>query len=153
MKRCNIAIASSDGTARVWRSSIFQNPDVKAVVIIFAVVNPLFLLFCLHYVVWKICNFGSTHPNKCKCALFLVFVHSWSPDGTMIATSHDDTPQNHNTASVWSSSSGIMLLTLTGHGVSVKSVAWSPDGTKIATASDMRFGGVCIWIISSRTRS
>ena len=171
-----IALASkpSETSALVWRSSIFQSPDVKAVVIIFAVVTPLFLLFCLHYVVWKICNFGSAYPNKCKCALFLVFVFTfaisvglmtglnqplrleghggpvnsvaWSPDSTRIATASDD-----GTARVWSSSSGSTLLTLKGHGNqnsdNVNSVEWSPDGTKIATASTD--GTARVWSSSS----
>jgi predicted NACHT family NTPase len=63
---------------------------------------------------------------------------AYSPDGTRVATASQD-----KTAKVWDSSSGRLLLTLTGHTESVNDVAFSPDGKLIATSSHDRT--VKIW--------
>jgi WD40 repeat protein len=46
------------------------------------------------------------------------------------------TGSEDETAKVWDAASGKQLLTLSGHGGAVNSVAWSPDGKRLATASD-----------------
>lgn len=37
---------------------------------------------------------------------------------------------------MWDADTGKELLTLSGHGDDVESVAWSPDGTRLATRSE-----------------
>lgn len=68
---------------------------------------------------------------------------TWAPDGARIATSSED-----GTVRVWDTTSGEVLLTLSGHGSGtgrggVMSVAWSPDGARIASTGGDRT--VRIW--------
>jgi WD40 repeat protein len=68
---------------------------------------------------------------------------AWSPDGTRIAGSGEETVQ------VWDAADGAELLTLTGHTGPVWAVAHSPDGTRIATgAAD---GTLKIWDATAGT--
>lgn len=66
------------------------------------------------------------------------FAVAWSPDGTRIASGHDD-----KTVRIWDAASGHTLLEYTGHSDAVFKVAWSPDGTQIASASGD--GTVQVW--------
>jgi WD40 repeat protein len=85
-------------------------------------------------IVWNISSGSSLYLNPylmSTCCLDPIRSVAWSPDGSKIATASDD----GTIWSPWSSSSGSLLLSYTGHSDSVSSVAWSPDGSKIATAS------------------
>lgn len=53
----------------------------------------------------------------------------YSPDGKYILTSGD------NTAKIWNSTSGRLLIDFIGHEAQVKTAFFSPDGKKIVTAS------------------
>jgi WD40 repeat protein len=54
---------------------------------------------------------------------------AWSPDGSMLATSANQSAQ------LWDVNTGRRLTTLQGHTSLVYWVAWSPDGSMLATAS------------------
>ncbi len=54
---------------------------------------------------------------------------TWSPDGTRIASSGQDT-----TIQVWDAADGSHVFTYRGHTAAVYTVAWSPDGRRIASA-------------------
>lgn len=55
---------------------------------------------------------------------------TFSPDGSKIATSLD------NTAKIWNTETGNLLFTLPTHKDNIRTVEWSPDGLKVTTASD-----------------
>lgn len=54
---------------------------------------------------------------------------AWSPDGSMLAMSANQSAQ------IWDVNTGRRLATLQGHTSTVYWVAWSPDGRMLATAS------------------
>lgn len=54
---------------------------------------------------------------------------AFSPSGNLLATGSGDITK------LWSTSSGELLTTLTGHSNSIRSVAFSPDGRLLATGS------------------
>ncbi|MCL7454095.1 MAG: hypothetical protein M8467_13710 [Anaerolineae bacterium] len=70
-----------------------------------------------------------------------IYAVAWSPDGTRIAATSDDT------AIVWDGSTGQRLTTLSGHEEGVYSISWSPSGEAIATASDD--GTARIWVAAT----
>ena len=55
---------------------------------------------------------------------------SFGPDGERLATASDD-----NTAKIWDTASGQVILTLVGPRGGVRGVAFNPDGTRLATAA------------------
>ena len=70
-------------------------------------------------------NIGKVFPGPSN----YVNSASFSPDGTKVVTSDD------NTTIIWDTKSGRKLQTLYGHSNSVNSASFSPDGTKVVTAS------------------
>jgi WD40 repeat protein/DNA-binding SARP family transcriptional activator/tRNA A-37 threonylcarbamoyl transferase component Bud32 len=55
---------------------------------------------------------------------------AFSPDGATVAT-----PADHNTAKLWSATTGTTVRTFAGHTDRVTDVAFGPGGTRLATAS------------------
>src|SRR5512142_954889 len=66
----------------------------------------------------------------------------YSPDGQRIATASMD-----GKAKVWDTTTGEVLLTLSGQTGSIVDVDFSPDGTRVATASGD--GTVKVWDIAT----
>jgi len=64
----------------------------------------------------------------------------FGPDGERLVTAGTD-----GTAKVWDSTTGALLLTLTGHTVGLASVLYSPDGRFIATGSGNDESTVRVW--------
>lgn len=61
----------------------------------------------------------------------------FSPDGTLLAGGN--APSNVNgagTIQIWRASDGAPIQALTGHGITVSSIAFAPDGRKLAGAGD-----------------
>jgi WD40 repeat protein/serine/threonine protein kinase len=56
--------------------------------------------------------------------------HTFSPDGTRLATGSED-----GTARVWDADNGTLLATCRGHASTVHRATFSPDGTRLLTAS------------------
>jgi WD40 repeat protein len=67
---------------------------------------------------------------------------AYSPDGKLVALA-----SYFGTVSIWDTSTGKQLLTLTGHTSSVNAEAFSPDGKLLATAS--QDGTVRLWNVTS----
>jgi WD40 repeat protein len=55
---------------------------------------------------------------------------AWSPDGTRLASGHDD-----GLIRLWDATTGTMLRALSGHARAVMSVAFGPDGRMLASGS------------------
>ncbi|UCH88770.1 MAG: Ig-like domain-containing protein [Thermoplasmata archaeon] len=71
-----------------------------------------------------------------------IFEVSFSPDGTMIASSSDD-----REIGVWDAETGEQIKILSGSLSGVLSVQWSPDGTRLSTGS--RYHWLRIWDTTS----
>jgi WD40 repeat protein/serine/threonine protein kinase len=66
----------------------------------------------------------------CKGHAGNINTHTFSPDGTQLATGSVD-----RTVRVWDAATGTLLTTCEGHASTVESVTFSPDGTRLVTAS------------------
>jgi WD40 repeat protein len=66
----------------------------------------------------------------CKGHAATINFHTFSPDGTQLATGSVD-----RTARVWDAATGTLLATCRGHSSTVESATFSPDGSRLVTAS------------------
>ena len=63
---------------------------------------------------------------------------SWSPDGTLLATAHQD-----GFVRLWNPNSGQLVREINAHAGWVRGIAWSPDGRMLASSGEDKRG--CIW--------
>jgi len=72
---------------------------------------------------------------------------SWSPDGSQLASSSDD-----SIVRIWDVASGVEVSSLEHVGRTVRSVNWSPDGSQLASATvdfQREGGDVYIWDVAT----